>query len=64
VAINKEYLVNDISTRCKEIGKGVKINDFFGIILSMTLKEYFKLMGDEKTQKLNIVMPFNLRNPI
>jgi hypothetical protein len=41
----------------------VTINDLMMAVTSMSLKEYFIVNGDTQTNKINLAVPFSLRDP-
>lgn len=58
-AFSKEYNVDQVKVKCKELG--VTFNDLFMTIMSLSIKRYFISQGDEKTNKMLVMIPINFR---
>jgi hypothetical protein len=59
VATSSDLLLNDL----KSISKSLKItiNDLLTACLASAIKQYFISKGDIKNNKINIVIPANIR---
>ena len=60
-AFSNDFLMKDIKKRTKEMG--VTINDLIMAITSISLKAYLIKHGDTKTNKINLAVPFSMRDP-
>lgn len=58
-AFSKEYNVDLVKVKCKELG--VTFNDLFMTIMSLSIKRYFISKGDEKSNKMLVMIPINFR---
>jgi diacylglycerol O-acyltransferase / wax synthase len=58
-AICKTFSVPELKRVSKHYG--CTLNDVVLSILSSSLKQYFETHGDEKTQSINLLVPFSLR---
>ena len=56
---SSDILFKDIKAAAKH--KKVTINDLITACLATGIKQYFELRGDEQTNKVNIVIPANIR---
>jgi NRPS condensation-like uncharacterized protein len=61
-AVSKNISVEQVKTICKKMG--VTINDVIMTLTCMTLKEYMISKGDTKTKKVNLCIPFSLREEL
>lgn len=59
VAHSSDLLFSEIK-RASRYNK-MTINNLVTSCLSVTLKEYFESMGDKKTDRLNLIIPANIR---
>mmetsp|Transcript_10331 Transcript_10331/g.10327 ORF Transcript_10331/g.10327 Transcript_10331/m.10327 type:complete len:206 (+) Transcript_10331:423-1040(+) len=50
-----------VKAKCKDMK--ITINDFVMAILSVSIKEYLVKNGDNSAQKINMAVPFGLRDP-
>lgn len=57
----KEFSVSKIKEKCKEYN--VTFNDFIMTVVSLTIKEYFISKGDERTDRILMMMPWSFREP-
>jgi hypothetical protein len=58
-ATSTDILFKDVKAAARK--EGVTINDFITSCMATGVKQYFELKGDKKTNKLNIVLPANIR---
>jgi len=58
-ATSNDILFKDVKAAARK--EGVTINDFITSCMATGVKQYFELKGDKKTNKLNIVLPANIR---
>jgi len=59
VGTTSDLLFKDIKAAAKK--QGVTINDLVTAAVATAVKQYFKLRGDNNTNKINIVIPANIR---
>jgi hypothetical protein len=59
LATSSDFMLSDIKIAAKKLK--VTINDLVTASLATAVKEYFEMKGDTKTDKINIVIPANIR---